>query len=314
VLHFTKKLIQAPLAGFSCAPFRKLAHQWGQPDFCCSEMLSAKHIASGSIQRKRYYYKDPAEGPLCIQLAANDPNDLAIALDAVLQWGPDMIDLNCGCPQPKIRKKRYGSQLLADSAKLGQLIKTMKSLTPIPVLVKIRVDNRSGDDYNQSVAAAVQEAGADAITVHGRHWTEDYDVPVSYRDIAAIKQAVSLPVIGNGDVFDTASARRMFEETGCDALMIGRASVGQPWIFDQIACELENKSYATPDLDEIGRIFLAHVQGLMGLEGEKIALLQSRKLLKYYTRDLVDIHSINHAESFGSFSMLERLVSQFFVE
>lgn len=312
MLAFQKKLIQAPLAGYSCAPLRRLAHEWGRPDFCCSEMLSAKHIASGAQQRKRYYFKDEREGPLCIQLAANDVSILAEALETVKTWSPDLVDLNCGCPQPKIRKKRYGSQLLAESKKLGELVAVMKSKLNVPVLVKIRVDNASGDDYNLSVAHAVEDAGADALTVHGRHWTERYDVPVSYRDIAQIKQAVSIPVIGNGDVKDVATAKRMFDETGCDAVMIGRASVGQPWLFAQIDAELNGKPYQLPTVVEIGRIFLEHVAGLIELEGEKIALLQSRSLLKYYARGCVNADGVKVAQAAGSYAELERNINELF--
>lgn len=284
-LYFPKKIIQAPLAGYSCAPFRKLAHQWGKPDFCYTEMLSAQHIYSGAQQRKRYMYKDPEEGMLCVQLAADKPEALEFAAKTVVEWGADLIDLNCGCPQPKIRKKYYGSKLLSDSKRIEKLILVLKQSVNIPVLIKIRVDANTQDNFNADVAQAIQDAGVDAVAVHGRHWTHDYDVPVSYQDIAQIKNSVSIPVIGNGDVCDTQSAKKMFEQTHCDAIMIARASVGQPWIFEKIHQELLGNNYSEPDLETIGEIFLEHVQGLIELEGEKIALLQSRKLGKYYARN-----------------------------
>lgn len=285
---FKKKLIQAPLAGYSCAPFREMATFWGTPDFCCTEMLSAQHIFNESQQRKRYSYKSPREGLLCVQLAADSSEELVYAAQKSLNWGANLIDLNCGCPQPKIRKKCLGSRLLEDSERLHVLVSDLKKSVNIPVLVKIRVDHQSDDVYNQDVAQAIEAAGADAITVHGRHWTEDYDVPVSYKDIAQIKDIVKIPVIGNGDIHDTASAKKMFAETGCDAVMIGRASVGQPWIFEKIHQELQGNTYTLPTLTEIGDIFLTHVRGLIELEDEKIALLQSRKLGKYYARNHFD--------------------------
>ena len=233
-LLFNKKLIQAPLAGYSCAPFRVLAEQWGKPDFCYTEMLSAAHIFSGAKQRERYRYKSPDEGKLCAQLAGDEPHILAYAAQQAVSWGADFIDLNCGCPQPKIRKKNFGSKLLANSEHLYHLVSALKAAVNVPVLVKIRVDADSGDRYNQEVAQAIEAAGANALTVHGRHWTHDYDIPVNYREIATIKDSVKIPVIGNGDIVDTASAKKMFAETGCDAVMIARASVGQPWLFEQI--------------------------------------------------------------------------------
>lgn len=284
MLAFKKKLIQGPLAGYSCAPFRELAEKCGQPDFCCSEMLSAQHIYHNAKQRKRYRYKSPHEGLLCVQLAGDKPEVLAYAAQKAVSWGADFIDLNCGCPKPKIRKKSLGSRLLEDSEQLHQLVLALKHAVQVPVLVKIRIDSDSGDHFNHEVAHAIESAGADAITVHGRHWTEDYGVPVNYQDIAQIKSLVKIPVIANGDIKDTASAKKMFSETNCDALMICRAGVGQPWLFEKINQELQGRIYTPPSLAEIGALFLTHVQGLIELDSERIALLESRKLGKYYAR------------------------------
>lgn len=285
---FKKKLIQAPLAGYSCAPFRVLAQQWGQPDYCYTEMLSANAIASGNTQQKRYRYKSPHEGLLCAQLAGDKPEILAYAAQQAVSWGANLIDLNCGCPQPKIRKKNFGSSLLSNSEHLYQLVLALKKSVSVPVLVKIRVDSDSKDNFNRDIALAIESAGADAITVHGRHWTQDYDVAVSYQDIAQIKSFVKIPVIGNGDIYDAASAKKMFDETHCDAVMIARASVGQPWIFEQIHQELKGGIFTPPTIVEIGNIFLEHVRGLMELENERTAILQSRKFVKYYFKKYID--------------------------
>ncbi len=311
---FKKKLIQAPLAGYSCAPFRVLAEQWGKPDFCCSEMLSAHHIFSGARQRNRYQYKSPDEGKLCVQLAGDEAHILAYAAQQAVSWGADLIDLNCGCPQPKIRKKNFGSRLLADSQHLYDLVAALKAAVSVPILVKIRVDAKSGDRYNQEAAQAIEAAGANALTVHGRHWTHDYDIPVSYHDIAIIKDTVKIPVIGNGDITDTASAKKMFSETGCDAVMIARASVGQPWLFEKIYQEMQGLIYTPPSLIEIGEVFLAHVRGLIELEGEKVALLQTRKLGKNYARDYFDrIAFIKAMGQVNSYNDLATLVEQNFI-
>ena len=173
---------------------------------------------------------------------------------------------------------------------------------------------QSGDAYNKDVAQAIEAAGADAVTVHGRHWTEDYDVGVSYRDIAQIKDLLKIPVIGNGDVHDTASAKKMFSETGCDAIMISRTSVGQPWIFEKIYQELQGNMYFPPSLMEIGDIFLEHVEGLIALEDEKVALLQSRNLAKYYARNHFDskvfLEKINQIHTYDE---LNKLVKNYFM-
>lgn len=311
---FNKRLIQGPLAGYSCAPFRALAEKWGSPDFCYSEMLSAQHIFSGVTQRKRYSYKSSKEKLLCVQLASDRPEELVYAAKkAIHEWGANLIDLNCGCPQPKIRKKYLGSKLLADSERLYKLVHTLKQNVCVPVIVKIRVDNQSGESFNKEVAIAIESAGADAITVHGRHWTEDYDIPVSYKDIAQIKDIVKIPVIGNGDIKDTESARKMFAETGCDAIMISRASVGQPWLFEQIYQELQGNVYQPPNLVKIGEIFLEHVQGLIKLEGEKIAILQSRKLGKYYARNHFDtVCFLQQMNQVNDYVALQVLIKEYF--
>ena len=313
MLTFKSKLIQAPLAGYSCAPFRVLAEQWGKPDFCCSEMLSAHHIFSGARQKERYHYKSPNEGRLCVQLAGDEAHILAYAAQQAVSWGADLIDLNCGCPQPKIRKKNFGSRLLSNSQHLFNLVSALKAAVNVPVLVKIRVDAQSGDHYNQEIALAIESAGADALTVHGRHWTHDYDIPVSYHDIAVIKDTVKISVIGNGDITDTASAQKMFAETGCDAVMIARASVGQPWLFDQIHQELQGNVFTPPSLTEIGEIFLEHVRGLMALENEKSAILQSRSLGKYYARNYFDrIPFLQSMGKINAYDDLAQLVNHYF--
>jgi len=313
LLQFKTGLVQAPLAGYSCAPMRKLAWQWGQPDFCCTEMLSAKHIVSDAPQKERYRYKDSEEGPLCIQLSGSNPDILAKATEQVLQWGADLIDLNCGCPMPKIRGKHEGSKLLADSTRLAKLIKAIKSVSSVPVLIKIRVDGDSDDDYHLSAAIAAQDAGIDAISVHGRHWTERYDTPARYEEIAEIKAKLHIPVIGNGDVCDAHSAKKLLSETQCDAIMIARASLGQPWLFAQIAHELQGKPYTPPGLKEIGLLFLEHIRGLIKLEGEKVALLQSRKLAKYYIRHHLPSDTIEPLQNVTTYSELEELVRLSFV-
>lgn len=313
MLTFKKKLIQAPLAGYSCAPFRELAEQWGSPDFCCSEMLSAQHLHHNANHRKRYRYKSPYEGLLCVQLAGDQPEVLASAAQKAVSWGADLIDLNCGCPKPKIRKKALGSCLLADSERLYTLVSALKKATNVPTLVKIRVDHQSGDSYNQDVAQAIEAAGADALTVHGRHWTDDYGVAVSYHDIAQIKDIVKIPVIGNGDVKDTDSAQKMFSETGCDAVMIARASVGQPWLFEKIYQELQGNVYTPPSLEEIGELFLTHVRGLINLDCEKIGVYESRKLGKYYARNYLNhtrfVHEISEVSTYKE---LIQIVKKYF--
>ena len=281
-LRFDSPLIQAPLAGYSCAPMRKLAHQYGGLAYSCTEMLSAQHIFSGARQKKRYTYKDPDEGLLCFQLSGNQPDVIAHACEQSITWGADLIDLNCGCPQPKIRKKKVGSQLLNEPEKLYQLVRAMKRAVDVPVTVKIRVDGHTTDNNNHAVLDAVESGGADALIIHGRHWTERYDTPIHIDQIQSICKKASIPVIANGDVDSSHAAKALMEYTGASGIMIARASLGQPWLFQAIRSESTNKTFKIPSHAKMGEDFLQHVKELILLEGEYPAILQSRKLVKYY--------------------------------
>lgn len=313
-LVLSNNLIQGPLAGYSCAPFRLLTYRYGQPAYCVTEMISAKDLIRQPVKPKRYLWKDPAEGLVCYQLSGNEPSELAEAAKIVTDYGADLIDLNCGCPVTKIRAKNCGSRLLAQPQKLAGLVAAIKASTPVPVSVKIRVDSASGDNNNLSVAKAIADAGADLLIVHGRHWTERYDVPCNLDQIAEIAAAVSIPVIGNGDVENAASLKQMLLYTGCAGTMIARAGVGQPWLFQQLAAELNGQILLPPSNQVVGEIFLEHIQRLADLESEYIAVLQSRKLAKYYIRQRFDSLPFQQAlNTATSLYAIEQLIRHYFV-
>jgi tRNA-dihydrouridine synthase B len=287
---FPNNLIQGPLAGVSCAPFRYLTWKYGQPAFSCTEMISCKTILHQSkTALKRYVQKHPHEGPVCFQLSADNAAELAEATKIVTDYGADLIDLNCGCPVKKIRSKGAGSSLLADSAKLYHLIHAMKQNTHVPVSIKVRVQANQSDHLNTDIATVVTEAGADFLTVHGRHWTENYDTPCRYDEIAFFVDALTIPVIGNGDIACTSSLKNMLK-TGCAGVMIGRAGVGQPWLIKKLIAEMNNNNiFAIPDNQEIANIFIDHIEQLaVLLNSEFFAVIQARKLSKYYARDLIN--------------------------
>ncbi|HYF97847.1 MAG TPA: tRNA-dihydrouridine synthase family protein, partial [Coxiellaceae bacterium] len=235
---FANNIIQGPLAGVSCAPFRLLTWRYSEPAFTCTEMISCKTLLHQSKElQKRFIYKDPAEGPVCFQLSANNPLELAQAVSLVIDQGADLIDLNCGCPVKKIRSKGAGSSLLMDPRKLYQLIRAMKDNTSVPVSIKIRVEGKSTDNFNAEIAQVVADAGADFLVVHGRHWTEHYETPCNHEQIQFFVENLKIPVIGNGDIADLESLQKMFA-TGCSGVMIGRAGVGQPWLIRQLIHEM----------------------------------------------------------------------------
>lgn len=284
-LNFNSNLVQGPLAGVSCAPFRVLPWLWGELAFSYTEMISAKTlIYKPKYLQRRFIEKHPDEGPVCFQLSSKDPIELGIATKMVTEYGADLIDLNCGCPKRKMRKKGTGSHLLSEAGKIFQLVTAMKNNTSRPISIKIRVDAKSNDHFNQDIANAIRDAGADFITVHGRHWTHDYDVSCSYDDISFFVDALDIPVIGNGDIACLDSLNKMLS-TGCAAAMISRAAVGQPWLFQKLQSQANGDVFPTPSLQTRGELFLQHIEGLSGfLRSEKSVVTQARCFAKYYAR------------------------------
>jgi len=284
---FPVNLIQGPLAGISCAPFRRLTWQHSQPAFSCTEMISCKTILHQSEKTlQRYITKDPEEGPVCFQLSASEPHELAEAVKRVTALGADLIDLNCGCPVKKIRSKGAGSSLLMQPTKLFQLIRALKENTDVPVSIKIRVEG-GNEKFNQTVADVVRDAGADFLIVHGRHWTQHYETACRHDDIQFFVEALKIPVIGNGDIRCLASLKKMFA-TGCAGVMVARAGVGQPWLIKRLIAEMRDETFSPPSSLEIGAMFVRHVADLVILLGSEIfAILQARQFAKYYARGFV---------------------------
>lgn len=282
---FPVNIIQGPLAGVSSAPFRHLTWQYGKPAFSCTEMLSCKTVLHQSEKALQRLIKiHPKEGPVCFQLSSTDPTELGEATKRITHLGAYLIDLNCGCPVNKIRRRGAGSRLLTNPTLLYQLIKAMKENTHLPVSIKIRVEGGSEDSFHKEIAQVVSDAGADFLTVHGRHWTEHYETPCRYDDIQFFVETLNIPVIGNGDVACVKSLLKMFA-TGCAGVMIGRAGVGKPWLIQQLIAEINHETFEKPSWFEIGEIFLTHIEQLTELLGsEKFAILQSRTLAKYYAK------------------------------
>ena len=313
-LEFDNNLVQGPLAGVSCAPFRRLTWRYSKPAFTYTEMISCKTLLHRHLDaQKRFLLKEKDEGPVCYQLSSSDPKELAEGVKIATEAGADLIDLNCGCPVKKIRSKGAGSRLLSDAGKLYELILAMKQNTHVPVSVKIRVESPK-ERFNADVAQAIEDAQPDFVTVHGRHWTEHYETPCRYEEIAYFVDQLSMPVIGNGDVACLDSLKRMLA-TGCDAAMIARAGVGQPWLIQDLKQGLLGESYERPSGPEIAEVFIEHVQGLIDLMGqEKFAILQARKFAKYYARYYENRHEfiskINECDHFDQF---QRYCSDFFV-
>jgi len=314
---FSNNLIQGPLAGVSSSPFRILTFQYGAPAFCCTEMLSCKALLHKSrLTYERYLHKDAKEGPVCFQLFGNSPEDAAKAAKIVTDYGADLIDLNCGCPVKKVRRQGAGSALLSDAARLYNILSAIKKNTHLPVGAKIRVAGGGVEQFNADVAKAVSDSGIDFLVVHGRRWTEHYETPCRYDQIEFFVKEMKIPVIGNGDVFDLDSLKKMLA-TGCAGAMIARGGVGRPWLARELIAKMRGEEFTLPIASEIGAIFLQHVNLLLTIfVSDRSAVLNARKVAKYYARCLsskprkefcVAINSCSDLQS------LQKLVGRYFV-
>lgn len=300
---FPTNIIQGPLAGISCGPFRKLIWQYSQPAFCCTEMISCKTLLHQSeYSARRFIKKDPSEGPVCFQLSSNNPNELGEAVKRVTDFGADVIDLNCGCPVKKIRSRGAGSKLLQNLTLLSQLINAMRKNTTVPISIKIRVEGSGEEKFHQELIKVIADAGLDFIVVHGRHWTEHYETSCRHDQIQYFVDNLKIPVIGNGDIRCVESLRKMFD-TGCAGVMIGRAGVGQPWLIEKLMAEYKGDVFVEPNLADISGMFFQHVSDLADLLGnEKFALIQARKFAKYYAKTIAE--KINEVEDLAALNVI----------
>ena len=277
-LQLSHRLIQGPLAGYSCAPFRQLFSLYTPPAFAVSEMLSAHDVLNKHSPEGRYLYRAPLEELLCYQLAGTDPAIMAGAAAKLTGLGADLIDINCGCPKNKIRKKGAGSALLEQPERLIVIIKAVRAAIQCPLTVKIRLQV-NGDDID--VAKKIADAGADALIIHGRRWIDDYDKPCNLGQIERIKRAIDIPVVVNGDISDASTLTRAVKDTGADAFMIARASTGKPWLFEEL---LQSTPFVVENSTRIS-LFMTHLKDLANLENEYQAVLQSKSLVRYYFRN-----------------------------
>ncbi|CDZ76008.1 putative tRNA-dihydrouridine synthase [Legionella massiliensis] len=297
-LVFANRLIQGPLAGFSCAPFRELFYQFRPPAYCVSEMISAQDVVHKHKLDSRYLHRSITEDLLCYQIAGTDPGIMAEAALRLESLGADLIDINCGCPKTKIRKKGAGSALLEKPELLLAIIEAVRKTIRIPLSVKLRIQNNDSDIH---LAKNLENAGADALIIHGRAWTEDYDIPTNLSQIGKIKQQVSIPVIANGDISEQSSLEEALNKTQCDAFMISRSGTGKPWLYQSL---LDKREFRT-DMEEQKALFLQHLLGLASLEGEFKAVLQSKSLIRYYFRQQLDSKQMQEFYKLDQLSAIE---------
>lgn len=288
ILNFDSKVFLAPMAGITDKPMRKLVKSFG-----AGQMVS-EMVAINAIQRKNpksYRIADVKDEtyPVVVQLVGGEPELFTDACKLAAELGACSIDINMGCPVKKIVNNNSGSYLMKDLPRAAAIIEAAVKATGLPVSVKFRKgwDNNSVNAVE--FAQMCQNSGASYLTVHGRTRSDFYSGEADWQTIAKVKDAVKIPVIGNGDITSPQDAKRMMEETGVDAVMVGRAALGAPWLIAQIHDFLENGTESvTPEISVVKAALLTHIKELTAYYGEKLALSVSRKYVCWYCKNCRD--------------------------
>lgn len=276
-------LILAPMAGVTDLPFRLLCKEQGA-GLLCMEMVSAKAILYKNRNTEELLTIDSRENPVSLQLFGADPDIIAGIARQIEERSFDILDINMGCPVPKIVNNGEGSALLKDPKLAGEIVRKTVNAVQKPVTVKIR--KGFDDDHVNAVeiAKTVEDAGAAAIAVHGRTREQGYSGKADWEIIRQVKEAVSIPVIGNGDLLTAEDVIAMEEQTGCDGFMIARGAQGNPWIFKQILHYFETGAHLEkPSFEEVARMILRHAGMLIEYKGEYVGLREIRKHAAWYT-------------------------------
>lgn len=271
-------VILSPMAGFSDKPYRLICREYGSA-MSYTEFVSVHAILHGNERTSQMLEFDPSESPMTFQIFGNEETIIEAAARKIEQLGPDIIDINMGCSVPKVSGKGSGAGLLKDPSKIGRIFKRLTKALSVPVTGKIRLGWDENSLNYLDVAKTLEDNGASLIAVHGRTKSQAYNGVANWDAIAEIKQAVSIPVIGNGDVSRVADIARMKQHTGCDAVMIARAAIGNPWIF-------RGKDIDQVSLSEKAGLIRRHLQLMLEFYGEERGLVLFRKHVVKYVRGL----------------------------
>lgn len=307
-VEFENNVFLAPMAGIADRAFRELCINYGA-GYTVSEMVSSKGLTMGDKKSGELLTLGEIENPAGVQIFGDNPEIMAQAAKMCIKYHPNIIDINMGCPAPKIAMNGGGTSLMKNPLLAGEIIKAVSKAVDIPVTVKIR---KGWDDENITaveLAKIAEKNGAAAITVHGRTRMQMYSGKVDYNIIAKVKKAVDIPVIANGDIVDEQSAAIMFEKTNCDAIMIGRGALGNPWIFRRINAYL-NECRVLPDvsINEKMVVMLKHIQKIIEYKGEYTAMREARHHAAYYTKGIRGGAALRkEISTFEHFEQLEEL-------
>jgi len=284
-IRLKNRFILAPMAGITNLPFRLLIKSLGA-GLVYSEMVSSMGLHLNQKKTMEYIISDPAEKPLAVQIFGSDPSIMAMAAQKVIDNGADIVDINMGCPVKKVTKTGAGAALLKNFDKAKKIMSSVRIACNVPLTVKIRTGWSNDEITACDAARLVEDCGADAVILHARTASQGYSGYADWNMIARVKECVKIPVIGNGDVNEPEDIFRMMEQTGCDGVMIGRASSRNPWIFRQAVEFEKGKTLYNPDVSERRRLIMEHYKHLTNAVGNRRAMLCMRGLLLRYTKGL----------------------------
>ncbi len=282
-VELENNIVLAPMAGVTDLPFRLLCKRQGV-GLICMEMVSAKAIMYNNKNTEKLLEIEPEEMPVSLQFFGNDPEIMASQAARIEDRPFAILDINMGCPVPKVVNNGEGSALLKNPKLAAEIVKKVSGAISKPVTVKIRKGFDEEHVNAVEMAKYLEDAGAAAIAVHGRTREQYYSGKADWEIIAKVKEAVSIPVIGNGDIDGPLAAEKMIKETGVDGIMVGRASQGNPWIFSEIRHYLETGELAErPSIDEIKRMIHEHSKLMLKVKGEYIGIREMRRHVSWYT-------------------------------
>jgi tRNA-dihydrouridine synthase B len=314
--HILKNnLVVAPMAGVTDRPFRQLCKKLGA-GLAVSEMVTSNSLLYGSEKTRRRANHEGEVDPISVQIAGADPKMMAEAARYNVDNGAQIIDINMGCPAKKICNVMAGSALLKDEPLVSQILKAVVGAVDVPVTLKIRTGWDKQNRNAVMIAKMAEDIGVQALAMHGRTRACLYMGDAEYDTIAAVKQAVNIPLIANGDITSPEKAKFVLDYTGADAVMIGRAAQGRPWIFREIEHYLKTGTHLLPPtVEEIHTVMLEHINDLYGFYGELAGMRVARKHISWYTKGLAGSANFRHnMNTLQTIELQQQAINDFFAE